>query len=230
MTAGDVLIMKLRSILLCVLFLIVPTLLAAAGTPALLTFEESTVVGSGFNPGKQVVLYGCSNAPQPYSRRMRSYLNVVTADTHGAFRWQAPEPISEYSVWFAIGSVPSDEIVAVPGRSVPPVASLPAPHLLAGRDAGDDALEIAGEMNDVVIVRPNGTVFVGTAIRHGTADLNRGLPGLTTFSAKTLTPKSTDNGASNLPIQALKQLNPSDLVVIVDPVSLRFFAGRLSAN
>lgn len=219
--------MKKRSILLCAFLIAVPALLAAAETSARLTFEKSAVAGSGFTPGKQVVLYSCSNAPQPYSRRMRAYLNVVTADSNGAFRWQAPETISEYSVWFAIGSVPSDEVVAVPGRSAPPAASLPAPHLLAGRDAGDDALAIVGEMNDVVIVRPNGTVWVGTAIRHGSTDLNRGVPGLTNFSLKTLTPKSADNRPGDPPGQALKQLNLADFIVIVDPVSLRFFAGRL---
>ncbi|HSY50863.1 MAG TPA: hypothetical protein VLC46_18815 [Thermoanaerobaculia bacterium] len=222
--------MKPVTALLCGFVLLGTVTLTAAVTPARLSFETSAVVGSGFTPGRQVVLFGSAYPPQPYSRRLLSYLKVFTADKQGSFRWEAPEPIAQRSVWFAIGSVPADQVVAVPGNAAPPKASLPPPVLLVGRDAGADALSISEYMTDVLVVRPDDTVWFGAAIRHGTSDLNRGLPGVNNFSTRTLMAKGAANGAGNGPAPTLDHLTPSDVVVVVDPVSLRFYAGRLSVN
>jgi hypothetical protein len=222
--------MKLLGLLLSAFVLFGATGLLAADNPARVIFEANAVVGSGFNAGKQVVLYGCANPPQPYSRRLLSYLEVLTADANGRFRWEAPEPISQYSVWFAIGSIPADEVVAIPGRDASPISTLTPPRLLVGKDAGNDALAIADEMDDILVVRPDNTVWFGTAIRHGSADINRGLPGMMSFSIKTMKLKEAGNGSGNVPKPALSRLNPSDVVILVNPFSLRFFFGRLFAN
>jgi hypothetical protein len=222
--------MKPLLMLFCLLFVFGSSVATAAVSPARLAFEPSAVVGSGFAAGRQVVLYGCANPPQPYFRRLLSYLNVVTADANGTFRWEAPEPISLNSVWFAIGSIPNDEAIAIPGTSAPPISTLTAPHLLVGRDAGDDALAINEDMDDVVIVRPNDTVWIGTAIRHGSSDVNRGLPGAMNFSTKTLNAKAALNRSGNSANAALNHLNPSDIVILINPISLRFYMGRLSIN
>ena len=203
--------------------------LSADVQPGRLSFETSAVVGSGFAPRKQVVLFACSSPPQPYARRMLSYLQIITADNQGGFRWEAPEPIAHNSVWFAIGSGSADPVVAVPGDDAPPRATLAAPSLLAGRETGGDALSIDAYMTDVLVVRPNDSVWFGTAIRHGASDLNRGLPGLNSFSIKGLKAHGTSN-EQNAPATSLDHLTPSDVVVIVDPLSLRFYDGRLSAN
>ena len=53
---------------------------------------------------------------------------------------------------------------------------------------------------------------------------------MTNFSTKTLKAKESSNHAGNVPKPTLSRLNPSDVVVLVNPFSLRFFIGRLSAN
>ncbi|HXH41022.1 MAG TPA: hypothetical protein VNN08_20510 [Thermoanaerobaculia bacterium] len=222
--------MKSLLMFLCALLLLDTVALNAAVNPAQLSFEASAIVGSGFTPGRQVVLFGCANPPQAYSGRLLSYLNVVSADAKGAFRWEASEPIAQYSVWFAIGSVPADQVVAVPGKAAPPKASLPPPGLLVGQGAAGDALSIAEYMTDVLVVRPDGSVWSGTAIRHGSNDLNRGLPGVNNFLIKALRAKGVPNAPPSLPAPTLDHLTPADVVVIVEPVSLRYYTGKLSVN
>src|SRR4051794_20741079 len=154
--------MKPLMIFLCLSFVLGSSIATAGITQARLTFEPHAIIGSGFTPAGQVVLYGCANPPQPYYRRLLSFLNVVTVDAAGSLRWEVQEAISPNSVWFVVGSSPNDEVVAVPGRTTPPEGGLAAPRLLVGRDAGNDALAIDEYMDDIVIVRPNDTVWAGT--------------------------------------------------------------------
>ena len=211
---------------LCLISLLAATSLSAGVNAAQLSFETSAVVGSGFTPGRQVVLFGEANPPQPFTRRLLSYLQVLTADSNGGFRWEAPEPIAQNSVWFAIGSVPADQVAATPWSASSPKASLPPPGLLVGRDAGNDALSISSYMADVLVIRPDDTVWLTTSIRHGSADLNRGLPGKANLPARALKAM----GTVKTPTPALTRLTPADTVVIVEPVSLHFYIGRLSVN
>jgi hypothetical protein len=210
----------------CVLSLLGATSLSAGVNAAVLSFETSAVVGSGFTPGRQVVLFGEANPPQPFTRRLKSYLQVITADGSGGFRWEAPEPIASNSVWFAIGSVPGDQVAAVPWSASPPQASLPAPVLLVGRDTGNDAISISAYMADIVVIRPDGTVWLTTSIRHGSADLNRGLPGKSNLPVRSLHAMA----AAKTPAPALTRLTPADTVVVVEPVSFHFYIGRLTVN
>ena len=196
----------------CVLCLLGVTNVSAGLNSAHLSFEASAVVGSGFTPGRQVVLFGEANPPQPFTRRLLSYLKVMTADNDGSFRWEAPEPIAPNSVWFAIGSVPADQVAAVPWSASSPTASLPPPTLLVGRDAGNDALSINAYMADILVIRADGTVWLTTSIRHGSADLNRGLPGKANLPVTAL----QSMAAVKTDTPALTRLTSADIVVVVE--------------
>jgi hypothetical protein len=215
--------MKTLLSILCALHLLnSASLYAAAGTPRL-SFDTTAVLGAGFTPSGQVVVFGYSNQPQPYTRRLMNFWKVVTADSGGAFRWETPEPVANHSVWFAVGSSSRDLVVGVPGDGDVSNLTLAAPTLLAGQDSGGDALSVSEYMAEVVVVRPNDTAWRGTAIRHGTGDLSRGQSGAHKVSLASLTTVGSTT-------RVLNRITPADVVVIVEPVSLRFWAGRLLPN
>src|SRR5258708_6477121 len=74
---------------------------AAQLTPTI-AVGATSIVGSGFTPGHDVVIFGVANIPQPYYARLVDYLQIVTVDASGTFRWAPSEAITPRSVWFAI--------------------------------------------------------------------------------------------------------------------------------
>jgi hypothetical protein len=60
--------------------------------------DTTSIRGSGFTPGREVVIFGAANIPQQFYARLVDYLQVVTVDGAGAFRWTPSEAISIHSM------------------------------------------------------------------------------------------------------------------------------------
>src|SRR5947209_1592080 len=82
------------------LLVVVPT--HGAQISPTITVNSASVVGSGFTPGHDIVIFGAANIAQPFYERLTDYLQAVTVDGSGGFRWTAGEAISPRSVWFAV--------------------------------------------------------------------------------------------------------------------------------
>jgi|GEM_PF-5907182 len=191
----------------------------AAQTIPAIAVDSTSINGSGFKPGHDVVIFGAANIPQPYYARLVDYLQIVTVDASGTFRWAPSEAITPRSVWFAIDVSSAEYAVAYPGASNLPVATLAAPSVRALNDAQSDVLSTDEYTVKVLLVRGNDAVWTGSPMRHGSSDLNRGKPGATDIDLSLL---RGIRGNKHLP----GHLVPSDFIVMIDPVSLRFYAGR----
>jgi hypothetical protein len=212
---------SLNVFFLSLLLSVVP--LHAAPTAPAIVVDSTSVVGSGFKSGHEVVIFGAANVPQPFYARLVDYLQVVTVDNSGTFRWEAAEAISPRSVWFAVDLSSTEYAVAYPGGGGSPLARMAIPAVRASNDPQGDALSIDEYTVKVLLVRPDDAVWTGSPMRHGPSDLNRGKPGGMQLDLSQL---RSVRGNKHLP----GHLVPADFVIMIEPVSLRFYAGRPSAN
>ncbi len=187
-----------------------------------ITVDSTSITGSGFRPGREVVIFGAANILQPYFARLVDYLQVVTVDDGGSFRWTPNETISPRSIWFAVDLFSAEYVSAYPNASGAPLARVAAPAVRAAKNPLSDVLSIDEYTVKVLLVRPNEAVWTGSPIRHGSSDLNRGKPGAMDIDLSQLRSVRGNNRLSG-------HLGPSDLVIMIEPVSLRFYAGRAAA-
>jgi hypothetical protein len=213
--------MKRLNLLAVLLFLAVPVHAAQAG-PAIAA-SLTSITGSGFTPGHEVVIFGAANVAQPYYSRLVDYLQVVIADAGGAFQWTPADAISPHSIWFAVDLSSTEYAAAYPNASAAPAATIAAPIVRAEKDLQNDALSTDEYTVRLLLVRANDAVWTGSPMRHAPSDLNRGKPGALDIDLSQL--KSV-RGSKHLP----GHLVPSDFVVMIDPISLRFYAGRAAAR
>jgi hypothetical protein len=188
-----------------------------------ITVDGTSILGSGFTPGHQVVIFGAANVAQPYYARLADYLQVVAVDGSGGFRWDPSEAIPARSIWFAVDLSSTEYAVAYPGTSDLPLGSITAPAVRAAKEPQSDALSTDEYTVKVLLVRPNDDVWTGSPIRHGSSDLNRGKPGTMDIDVTQL---RSVRGNKHLP----GHLVSADLVIMIEPISLRFYAGRPSAH
>ena len=213
---------RLFKLLACSFVLAVVPVHAAQVTPTI-AVDAASIVGSAFAPGHEVVIFGAANVPQPYYARLVDYLQVVTVDASGTFRWTPGEAISPRSIWFAVDLSSAEYCAAYPAAGNPPVSSLPAPSVHASRDAQNDVLSTDEYTVKMLLVHANDAVWTGSPMRHGSSDLNQGNPGSMDIDLSQLR-----NVRGNKHFAG--HLVPSDFVVLIDPVSLRFYAGRPSSH
>jgi hypothetical protein len=213
--------MKRFTLLAVLLFLVVPAHAAQAG-PAI-SANSTSIIGSGFTPGHEVIIFGAANVAQPYYSQLADYLQAVTVDAGGAFQWTPAEAISPHSIWFAVDLSSTEYAAAYPNASVAPAARIAAPIVRADKDLQNDALSTDEYTVRLLLVRANDAVWIGSPMRHGPADLNRGKPGALDVDLSQL---KNVRGSKHL----TGHLVPSDFVVMIDPISLRFYAGRAAAR
>jgi hypothetical protein len=193
-----------------------------ANTRPNIVVDSTSVIGSGFANGHHVAIFGAANVPQPFGGRLIDYMQIVVADSTGNFRWTANEEISRRSVWFAVDVSTAEYAVGSPGSDLP-LAALSPPAVRPGRDPMNDALAIIPQMVNVLVVRPNDSVWTSAPIRHGSSDLNGGKPGSMQADLSQLRHiHGNVHGAGHL--------LPADLVIMIDPVSLVYYAGHPNAN
>lgn len=190
-----------------------------AQTAPSIVVDASGVSGAGFREGHEIAIFGAGMVPKPYQIRLTSSLQFVTADAAGGFRWQSLEPISEQTIWFAVDTASLDYVAGSLDPAALSLARLAAPSLTSSAKPDSDALNLGESYAHIVVVRPNGAVWMASPTRNGNADLNRFKPGKLRFD---LTNLKTIRGVGQTPGRIL----PADFVLLVDPVSLRYYAGR----
>jgi hypothetical protein len=211
----------LRFFAFCILLAVLPVHAAPIGPS--ITVDSKSIIGTGFTPGREVVIFGAANVPQPYYARLVDYLQILTVDAAGTIRWTPSEGVPPRSVWFAVDLSSTGYTVAYPGSGSVPVPGLAAPVISAVKDLQSDALSIDEYTVKVLLVRSNDDVWTGSPIRHGSSDVNRGKPGTMDIDVTQL---RSVRGNKHLP----GHLVPSDLVIMIEPISLRFYVGRSAAH
>ena len=225
---------------LVVTALAVPTLAQGGGdglpdghdaTHPIVAFEESSVEIAGATPSGDVVVFGLSREWTGYVHRVLRREVRLQTDATGAVRWELDEPVEPRSVWAAVDVATGSFALAAPDGFEIERVELQA----AGLGANARFLEREGRYLDLLLVRPSETLgggqggsaedesgFWGMALRDG-GDLDR--DGAADSRLSVDVTELTALGDSSA---APERLRPRDVVIGVDPETLRVFATQLA--
>ncbi|HEX3067147.1 MAG TPA: hypothetical protein VHX14_01135 [Thermoanaerobaculia bacterium] len=205
-----------RSLIVSLALSLAVSLYAAPVAPAI-TFDTTHVIASGFQSGRDIIIFGVGMGPGPYFLRLLRYTETVVADSSGAVRFEIANGVPDRSVWFAVDAQTRDYAAGSPrpGLLRP---TLNGPGVRHGAQGGADSIDLDRRLMDILVARPGSGVWVGSCGRNSLKDLNRGKSGAMQLSAGELTaaPKSTGR---------LSTILPSDLIVVIDSETLEYFVG-----
>jgi hypothetical protein len=197
---------------------------AAEVAPAI-TFEETAVLVSGATPEGDVVVFGLGRDRERAIPRTLRMEQRLAADLDGALRWELPEPVMARSVWAAVDLATGEYVLAAPEGHELDRVELPA----QGLGANARFLEHEGRFLDLLLVRPasgpggeEAVGFWGVAMGDG-AGLDRDGE-----ANSRLTLDVIDLLALGDSPPAPERLSPKDVLVGVDPQTLRVYAVRLA--
>jgi hypothetical protein len=204
----------------------------AAAPPLELTFEPGALVVSGLTPGGEALLFSVAREPRGYFTRVARRDEVLVADATGAARFEllaedgAPADLPLKAVWVVVdwtsGGIGASATPGFPAeeRGLPPGTLRRGPGNLLNRLA--DRLESA----EIVLIRPGGLE-------------SRGIWGLSVMDGSVFDQDESDDGAFEAALDDLipladgppppEEVVAGDVVVLVDPRTLTFFAVRLTA-
>jgi hypothetical protein len=201
--------------LICALLLCVTS--AAATDPLAIAFSQKEVTASGFTPKAPVVFFSVANQTGQFYATLVRREKVVTADSSGTAVYKLDEDLPRRSVWFAINLRTGEFAVAAP-PTFPLRPTLPQPTLARDSATGLDLVDLSADYAEILVVQPGMGAWTDSVAKGSLKDLNRtGLSLRTTPSSFLAVDKSNTHP---------DHLTPADLLIIVDPHSLRFFAGR----
>lgn len=197
---------------------------AASAAPELaVSFEEAALTVSAATPGGDVVVFGLARVPRGVYSEVVRRSDVVLADALGEARYEMPdgEEVPFKSVWAAVDLATGHYGVAAPGAFPLQELGFPGEGFEVGAPGLVDRLRQRFTWVDELVVRPE----VGAWRLHG-AD---GAPEDEDGEA---------NGSLVTGIERLEPLTPAgpgppqgfaagDVLVIVNPRDLRFYATRL---
>jgi len=204
----------------------------AAATPLELTFEPGALVVSGLTPGGEALLFSIAREPRGYFTRVARRNEVLLADATGAARFELlseagePAELPLKAVWVAVdwttGGIAASATPGFPAEE----RGLPAGGLRRGSGNRVNRLVDRLESAELVLVRPG-------------VPESRGIWGLSIMDGSVFDQDGSDDGALEAALDALIPLAESppppeevvagDVVILVDPQTLAFFAVRLTA-
>ncbi|HMB53368.1 MAG TPA: hypothetical protein VKU40_08630 [Thermoanaerobaculia bacterium] len=192
-----------------------------------MVFDTTAVTFTGAPPDSRVALFGVARESEAFRASLTRYDEVVVTDDKGAGRFELPDGqrVSPRSVWVAVSLVDGELAIGVPdGRKIERV-DFPE----GGLDAERRFFDGAGGLLDVLVVRP--------AAGAGGAD-QAGVWGLRTGDGGALDRDGVANARISLAfsdLSALADSEPSpetlqarDVLVGIEPFSLRIYAGQLT--
>lgn len=209
------------------LFLAILALLTLApavhSAPATLSFEPEAVVASGLAPGGRVALFSVAREAHPYVSRVVRREEILTDDDgDGVVQLELGGPVPVESVWMAIDLADGGLAVAAPeGTSFrelpfdPRVLRQEAPGIVRQLRDGRVYLE-------AFLVRPGAGAWGTTLGDGGETDDDATVDGAVQASLAALKPVGDTIGPPP------ESLAPGDVVALVDPNALVYFATRFT--
>jgi len=195
---------------------LVPTVLGAANQAITLAFAGKEITIIGATPGASVVLFGVANIPGDFYPTLDYREQLLTADKQGMASYTSTDAVPGRSVWFAVDARTGEiGVAAPPGFPLRP--ALAAPHILDDASA-QSILDVPTDLAYALVVQPGTGAWIGGIAKGSAHDLN---PAGRASRVRLTSFYSLDKSASHP-----GHLTPADVVIIVDPHSLRFYAGK----
>jgi len=194
---------------------------AASAAPTLV-FEEAAVVAGGFLEGEEVVFFAVARVPLGFTSRVEVYQGEEVADFFGEARFELESQVPLKSVWTVVsrrsGALVVDAPEGFPLREVP----FPREPFLPGAAGAVSRMRHGFPWVDVLVVRPRVGAWHQRASDGGGADRDGEPNGRPVTDLEDLVPIGLSPGPP-------ERLSPRDVVVVVDPRDLRFYAATLEA-
>jgi hypothetical protein len=191
--------------------------LPASAQPAI-GFEESAVVAKGVTPGGSVVLFGIARErPGRITQVVRRDTVLPDADGDGAVRLDLGRPVATQSIWAAVDLGTGAFAVATPDGMPRREVALPGESFRRGPRGAVEALQGAREFLEILIVRPGEGAWSLSVGDGGDSDADLQPDGSIQAALASMRPLQAAKAA-------LDELLPGDVVVLIDPRQLEFYA------
>lgn len=185
-----------------------------------ITFEEKAVVARGLSPGGQAVLFGVAREPQGFHSRVVRRAHIATADGAGEARLDLEQPVPARSIWLAADLVSGLFRTATPGGSpakeiVVPVNAIET--LGPGRSG-----RVRSDLGfiEILYIRPLQGAWVLAVGDGGESDEDRAADSSIAAALDRMAPVGSSPAAP-------ADFVVGDILLVVDPRELQFFAARL---
>ena len=193
---------------------------APANAPLAISFSVAGVNVTGATPNAPILIFSVANEPTGYSNILTRTESIVTTDASGTAQVSVAPHLPRRSIWFAVNARSGEFAVAAP-PGFPLLQTFPVPSVLT-RDKDTDLIALDTDFADMVVLRPGAGAWVDSLAKGGSKDNNK-TSGL--LHAQPRTFRSIDK-ASPPP----EHVTPADVVIVVDPHTLRYYIGRPAAR
>jgi hypothetical protein len=182
------------------------------GAQPTMTISSTRITIDGLPRGATIALMGAGRKPAYYMNEVVSRREVlVDSDRDGTVMLDVPDGIAARSLWIAVNVADGHALIGTPtgfvGRELPDNTRGHAVDVL------NDGADIGKQHADVMVVRPGKGAWAKPWREFGSAPA---APGRMRIQVRALLPMSTDFG------DAPEDLRPSDVMVVIDPESLRY--------
>lgn len=203
------------------LILLLPGMVWAAQEETVsLSFEPSAVVAHGATPAGDVVFFSIAREPQGYFQRVARRQEILVADSVGDARFELEEATPLKSVWVAADLETGEFAIGAPPGFPLQEIEFPGRGFEVGAPGQVQRLRQRFSWVDMLVVRPQTGAWSLRAWDTSPNDRDGADDDLTTTSVEDLVPL----GASPEPPQ---HYQADDIVVVINPRDLRFYATRL---
>ncbi|HSN85652.1 MAG TPA: hypothetical protein VL025_02790 [Thermoanaerobaculia bacterium] len=213
----------------CALFTVSPAVLPQGSPPAApaslaLRFEEQAVVISGLRPNGQAVGFSVAREISDGSATIVRREEILDdTDGDGTVRFELDREVPWKSIWVAVDLATGGYVLGTPEGFPLRERTLPEAGLVRFAE-GPEALDVAGELAEVLVVRPGLGAWGLTAGDGGTLD--DGEPGDRRVSFALPVARGLDRIPGNP--AAPERYRPRDLVVVVDPNRMEVAVTRVA--
>ncbi len=195
----------------------------ATGSPVI-AFEETAVVVRGVTPGGSVVWFSVAREhPHWLTRAVRRDAVLPDTDGDGVVRFELERAVPRRSVWTAVDLTTGAYATATP-RDMPRLEVQPTADSLRRSPVGViETLQDTRGFLEILLVRPAQGAWAQSVGDGGASDSNALPDGRVQASFGSMRPINSSKVAPG-------QLAPCDVVIVVDPKSLEFYATRVGAT
>jgi hypothetical protein len=189
-----------------------------AGAQPTIGFEENAVVASGVTPGGSVVWFGIARErPGRITQVVRRDPVLPDSDGDGVARLDLGRSVAVQSIWAAVDLTSGSFAVATPEGTPRREVALPGNSFRRSPRGAVEALQDARQFLEILVVRPGEGAWSLSVGDGGASDADLQPDGGVQAALTSMRPLGTAK-------TALDQLLPGDVVVVIDPRQMEFYA------
>jgi hypothetical protein len=189
-----------------------------AHTQPTIGFEENVIVAKGVTPGGSVVWFGIARErPGRITRVVRRDSVLPDSDGDGLVRLDLERSVAVQSIWAAVDLTSGAFVVATPEGMPRREVTMPGNSFRRNPRGAVEALQDSREFLEILVVRPGEGAWSLSVGDGGSSDADMQPDGSIQASLASMQPLQASKGA-------LDQLLPGDVVVVVDPRQMEFYA------